>query len=135
MNRSARLVSVSAASVAMAIAIAPAAYAAPADFTYHYILSGNAEMWYNAPTNRLTVRDLKNGDHVYVRYQYTNSACGSAASACAPSSSSQFTLQGTSAGGEDSITLQPGTKTYVLLKLCNDDAPPDTCSDWKRTGA
>jgi hypothetical protein len=104
-------------------------------FTYHYLLSGNAEMWYDAPSNGLTLRDIKNGDYVYARQAYTNSVCGSSGDACAPPSSSQFTLQSTAAGAEDSLVLQPGTMTYVLLKLCNDDTPPDTCSTWKRTGA
>jgi hypothetical protein len=37
--------------------------------------------------------------------------------------------------GSETFYLSPNSYTYVLLRLCKDDAPPDTCSAWKRSAA
>ena len=79
--------------------------------------------------------NYKTGDTIYIRYGFTSTICGTSGSACAPSSSSTFRLQKSSKDYRESITVQPGSSTYIILKLCNDDAPPDTCSEWKRTSA
>ena len=84
-------------------------------------------------THRYRLQDR--GDTIYIRYGFTSTICGTSGSACAPSSSSTFRLQKSSKDYRESITVQPGSSTYIILKLCNDDAPPDTCSEWKRTSA
>ena len=121
-----------AAVLGFAITSALGAYAA---VSYGYTLSGNGRMEYDASNNTLTGIDYKTGDTIYIRYGFTSTICGTSGSACAPSSSSTFRLQKSSKDYRESITVQPGSSTYIILKLCNDDAPPDTCSEWKRTSA
>ena len=111
------------------------AWGAYAAVSYGYTLSGNGRMEYEADVNKLTGIDYKTGDTIYIRYGFTSTICGTSTSACAPSSSSTFRLQKTTKDYREALTVSPGSSTYIILKLCNDDAPPDTCSEWKRTSA
>ena len=108
----------------------------PAFADYDYILSGNGRMKYTSSSNLLEIWDYKNGDYIAVHYAYTNTVCGSSGSACSPSSENGvIRLSSPNAGTYEPHTLSPGTKTYVLLKICNEDTGPDTCSNWKRSAA
>ena len=91
-------------------------------------------MTYTSSSNKLVIHDYKTGDTMYVNYAYTNTSCGTVGSACAPSSYGTIRRSTTGIGSE-TYYLTPGSYTYVLLQLCNDDAPPDTCSNWKRSAA
>lgn len=90
-------------------------------------------MFYGTTYNTLHIWDYKDGDRVYVNYAWTGTVCGHYDSACAPSS------YGKISGTHDDIGYwkfsMPERDTYILLRICNDDLPPDTCSVWKRTNA
>jgi hypothetical protein len=102
--------------------------------SFSYTLSGNGQMAYDKDSNRLTGRDFKDGDYMYIQYAFTNTQCGTTGNACAPPRYSTFRLQKPDKDYSEGINVSP-TATYILLKLCNDDTPPDTCSNWKRTTA
>jgi hypothetical protein len=41
-------------------------------------------MAYDKDSNRLTGRDFKDGDYMYIQYAFTNTQCGTTGNACAP---------------------------------------------------
>ena len=126
--------SAAAGAVAAGFAVSTA-LGASAAVSFGYTLSGNGRMEYDSASNVLTGIDYKTGDNIYIQYAFTSKACGTAGSACAPSGYSTFRLKSSAKDYRESIGVSPGSSTYILLKLCNDDAPPDTCSEWKRTSA
>lgn len=99
-----------------------------------YTLGANGGMYYQSSGNKLTIYDYKSGDRMYVRYGYTGVVCGSVGDVCAPDAYATISRAST---GEGSTTydLPRAGGTYTLFKLCQDDTPPDTCSQWKRSGS
>ena len=112
--------------------MALSATAALAD--YDYTLSGNGRVEYTTFTNRFSVWDYKDGDFLYVQYAFQAAASGSTGDAAAPANYTTHRLAGSYNGYSEGWTVTP-TSTYVVFRLCNDDAPPDTCSKWKRANA
>ncbi len=125
-----RILALFAGATALSLATAMPAYA-----DYSYILSGNGKMSYTSSTNYLQGWDYKNGDNIAIHYAYTDSVCGSTGSACAPGTENGVVrITSPNAGAYEDWTLAPNKK-YVLLKICNEDTGPDTCSNWKRSAA
>ena len=102
-----------------------------------YTISARGVFSYITSSNHLNMNDLENGHYLYTRYKFTNTPCSapqSDADACEPSNWS--TLRNNSSNiHNEQHTLNAGTYDYVLLKFCQDDTPPDTCSDWKWSAA
>ena len=120
--------------VAAALPITLAISATTAFASYEYELPGNGYVHYATSSNNFGVTDMKDGNVLYVRYAFTGAACGSVGNACAPSTYSTHVLAYGYDGYQEIWGTSP-TARYVVFKLCQDDAPPDTCSEWKRSAA
>jgi hypothetical protein len=105
-----------------------------ANASISYTLSGNGIFSYSTSSNNLAMQDVKTGDFLYTLIAYTNTVCGNYDNACAPSNWSRIYANSPNPHTEYHL-LSPGTKDYVLLRFCQDDTPPDTCSQWKRVQA
>lgn len=95
-------------------------------------LPGNGEFYYNADKDLLRITDRKDGDYLYAKVGYRSEPCGTVNDACEPPNPLTYRNAQSNAGYHGYHQLRP-TGTYVFIKLCNDDFPPDTCTKWFMT--